>query len=142
MIDDKVRLVKPGKTYFGAQGVAYGSGASRKTAGSEKICMNILPMPSGVHPVPHCIRILKQLPIYLRASAQSFMGENLENETVVKKGEQIFIPGNVPHTPYNRSDKECIWIVVHSSGDDQDELIAMPELENVLSKIKRNNNKK
>ena len=41
MIDDKVRLVKPGKTYFGAQGVAYGSGASRKTVGSEKICMNI-----------------------------------------------------------------------------------------------------
>ena len=44
--------------------------------------------------------------------------------------------------PIIRSDKECIWIVVHSSGDDQDELIAMPELENVLSKIKRNNNKK
>ena len=41
MVDDKVRLVKPGKTYFGAQGVAYGSGASRKTVGSEKICMNI-----------------------------------------------------------------------------------------------------
>ena len=36
MVDDKVRLVKPGKTYFGAQGVAYGSGASRKTVGSEK----------------------------------------------------------------------------------------------------------
>ena len=48
----------------------------------------------------------------------------------------------MPHTPYNRSDKECIWIVVHSSGDDQDELIAMPELEDVLPKIKRNNNKK
>ena len=46
------------------------------------------------------------------------------------------------HTTYNRSDKECIWIVVHSSGDDQDELIAMPELEDVLPKIKRNNNKK
>ena len=71
-----------------------------------------------------------------------FHGENLENETKVKKGEQIFIPGNVPHTPFNLSNKECIWIVVHSSGDDQDELIPMPELENVLSKIKRINNQK
>ena len=88
------------------------------------------------------IKILKQLPIYLRGECSVFYGENLENETLVKKGEQIFIPGNVPHTPYNLSDKECIWIVVHSSGDDQDELIPMPELENVLSKIKRNNNKK
>ena len=41
--------------------------------------MNILPMPSGVH--------------------------------------------LVPHAPYNLSDKECLWIVVHSSGDYQDEII-------------------
>ena len=53
MVGDKVRLVKPGKTYCGAQGVAYGSSESRKTVGSVKICMNILPMPSGAHPVPH-----------------------------------------------------------------------------------------
>ncbi len=31
MVDDKVRLVKPAKTYFGTQGVAYGSVASRQT---------------------------------------------------------------------------------------------------------------
>ncbi len=36
MVDDKLSLVKPCKNYFGAQGVAYGSGTSRKTAGSEK----------------------------------------------------------------------------------------------------------
>ena len=133
MVDDKVRLVKPGKTYFGAQGVAYGSGASRKTVGSEKICMNILPMPSGVHPVPHVHKDIETIAYLLEGECSVFHGENLENETLVKKGEQIFIPGNVPHTPYNLSDKECIWIVVHSSGDDQDELIPMPELENVLS---------
>ena len=141
MMDDKVRLVKPGKTYFGAQGVAYGSGASRKTVGSEKICMNILPMPSGVHPVPHVHKDIETIAYLLEGECSVFHGENLENETLVKKGEQIFIPGNVPHTPYNLSDKECIWIVVHSSGDDQDELIPMPELENVISKIKRNNDK-
>ena len=132
MIDDKVRLVKPGKTYFGAQGVAYGSGASRKTAGSEKICMNILPMPPGVHPVPHVHKDIETIAYLLDGECSVFHGENLENETVVKKGEQIFIPGNVPHTPYNRSDKECIWIVVHSSGDDQDELIRTEELDYVL----------
>ena len=99
MVDDKVRLVKPGKTYFGAQGVAYGSGASRKTVGSEKICMNILPMPSGVHPVPHVHKDIETIAYLLEGECSVFHGENLENETLVKKGEQIFIPGNVPHTP-------------------------------------------
>ena len=60
----------------------------------------------------------------------------LKNQTLVKKGEQIFIPENVPHTPFNQSKKECIWIVVHSSGDDQDELIPMPELVKELDKYK------
>ena len=137
MIDDKVRLVKPCKTYSGAQGVASGLGASRTTAGSEKICMNILLMPLGHH-VPHVHRDIQTIAYLLKGEYSVFHRKNLENETVVKKGEQIFIPGNVPHTPYNRSDKDCIWIVVHSSGDDQDELIAMPELENVLSKTREN----
>jgi hypothetical protein len=46
----------------------------------------------------------------------------------------------VPYTPYNLSDKECLYIAVHSSGDDQDQLMPMPELVNVLLKIERNKN--
>ena len=142
MVDDKVRLVKTGKTYFGAQGIVYGSGSSRKTVGSEKICMNILPMPSGVHPVPHVHKDIETIAYLLEGECSVFHGESLENETIVKKGEQIFIPENVPHAPFNLSDKECTWIVVHSSGDDQDELITMPELEPFLSQINRDGNKK
>ena len=52
-MDDKVRLIKLCKTYFEAQGMVHESGSSRKTVGAEKVCMNILPMPSGLHPVPH-----------------------------------------------------------------------------------------
>ena len=48
---------------------------------------------------------------------------------------KYFIPENVPHTPLIKV-KECIWIVVHSSGDDQDELIPMPELVKELDKYK------
>ena len=44
----KVKLIKPGETYLGAQGVTYNSGVSRNTAGSQKVCMNVLPMPPGV----------------------------------------------------------------------------------------------
>ena len=62
--------------------------------------------------------------------------QKLETQTLVKKGEQIFVPENVPHTPFNQSKKDCIWVVVHSSGDDQDELIPMPELVKELDKYK------
>ena len=72
----------------------------------------------------------------LEGDCTLFHGNKLEKQTSVKKGEQIFIPENVPYTPFNQSKKECIWVVVHSSGDDQDELIPMPALVKELDKYK------
>ncbi len=131
-----VQLIKPGETYLGAQGVTYGAGVSRKTAGSQKVCMNVLPMPPGVHSIPHIHKEIETIAYLLEGECTLFHGDELENQTLVRKGEQIFIPENVPHTPFNQSENECIWVVVHSSGDDQDELISMPELEAKLDKYK------
>ena len=132
MADDGVRLVKPGKQYEGAQGVTYDAGVSRKTVGAEKVCMNILPMPAGVKSKPHIHRGIETIAYMLEGECTLFHGKQLENQTLVKQGEQIFIPDNVPHAPYNLSDKKCVWVVVHSSGDDQDELIRTEELDYVL----------
>ena len=136
MLSKNVKLIKPGKTYVGLQGVSYNAGVSRNTAGSEKVCMNILPMPPGVHSIPHIHKEIETIAYMLEGECTLFHGKKLENKTLVKKGEQIFIPENVPHAPFNQSDKECIWVVVHSSGDDQDELISMPDLVKELDKFK------
>ena len=136
MGNKKVTLVKPGTTYHGGQGVTYSSGVSRKTTGSEKVCMNVLPMPPGVHSIPHIHKDIETIAYLLEGECTLFHGDKLENQTLVKKGEQIFIPENVPHAPFNQSSAECIWVVVHSSGDDQDELVSMPELTKELDKHK------
>ena len=136
MANKKVMLVKPGTTYAGGQGVTYSSGVSRKTAGSETVCMNVLPMLPGVHSIPHIHKDIETIAYLLEGECTLFHGNKLENQTLVKKGEQIYIPENVPHAPYNQSSAECIWVVVHSSGDDQDELVSMPELVKELDKHK------
>jgi uncharacterized RmlC-like cupin family protein len=136
MGNKKVTLVKPGTTYLGQQGVTYSSGASRKTAGSEKVCMNVLPMPPGVHSIPHIHKDIETIAYLLEGECTLFHGDKLENQTLVKKGEQIFIPENVPHAPFNQSSAECIWVVVHSAGDDQDQFVSMPELVKELEKHK------
>ena len=98
--------------------------------------MNILPMPPGIHSIPHIHKDIETIAYLLEGECTLFHGEKLENKTFVKKGEQIFIPENVPHAPFNLSTAECIWVVVHSSGDDQDELVSMPELTKELDKHK------
>ena len=132
MADDGVRLVKPGLKYEGAQGVTYDAGVSRKTVGAEKVCMNVLPMLPGVKSKPHIHKGIETIAYMLEGECTLFHGKQLENQTLIRQGEQIFIPDNVPHAPYNLSDRKCVWIVVHSSGDDQDELIRTEALDYVL----------
>ena len=121
---------------MGAQGVTYSAGVSRNTVGSEKVCMNVLPMAPGIHSIPHIHKEIETIAYLLEGECTLFHGQKLENHTLVKKGEQIFIPENVPHAPFNQSNNECKWVVVHSSGDDQDELVSMPELIKELDKYK------
>ena len=132
VVDDGVRLVKHGTKYEGAQGVTYDAGVSRNTAGAEKVCMNVLPMPPGGKSKPHIHKGIETIAYMLEGECTLFHGQKLESQTLVKQGEQIFIPGDVPHAPCNLSDKSCVWIVVHSSGDDQDELIRIKELDYIV----------
>ena len=72
---------------------------------------------------------IKTISYFLIEECTVFHGEKLESQTSVKQGEQIFIPDDVPHAPCNLSEEECVWIVVHSSGDDQDDLIRAEDLD-------------
>ena len=39
----------------------------------------------------------------------------------------------MPHAPVNESGEACTWIVVHSSGSDQDGIVLLPELDAMLA---------
>ena len=73
MRNKNVKLIKPGKKYLGGQGVTYNAGVSRNTAGSEKVCMNVLPMSPGVHSIPH---IHKEIETVVYSSRKSFLRQH------------------------------------------------------------------
>jgi len=56
------------------------------------------------------------------------------HEFQANQGEQSFVAADVPHAPRNESGKPCTWIVVHSSGSDQDGIVLLPELDERLRK--------
>ena len=113
---DGVAIIKPGQTYVGKQGFQYGAGASAETVGAQKVCMNVLPMPPGIV-----------------AKAHYHYGDSLEKRVLVRQGEQCFVAADMPHAPSNESGKPCTWIVVHSSGSDQDGIVLLPELDRKLT---------
>jgi len=69
----------------------------------------------------------------LEGECAVYYGDHLEKRVDVKQGEQCFCDANIPHAPRNESGKPCTWIVVHSSGSDQDGIVLLPELDRELA---------
>jgi uncharacterized RmlC-like cupin family protein len=130
---DRVRVIEPGRTYIGKQGFTYGAGASAETVGAERICMNVLPMPSGARAKVHYHKAIETIAYLLDGECAVYYGEHLERRVDVHAGDQVFIPADVPHAPYNLTASACTWIVVHSSGSDQDGIVLLPDLDLLLA---------
>jgi len=129
---ERAKLVKPGGTYVGQQGFTYQAGVSRKTVGETNVCMNVLPMPPGAKANSHYHKGIDTIAYLLEGRCSVYYGDQLEHRAEVAAGEQMFMPRDVPHAPVNDSNAPCTWIVVHSSGDDQDDIVMTPELDALL----------
>jgi uncharacterized RmlC-like cupin family protein len=62
-----------------------------------------------------------------------YYGGDLEQRVQVHARDQVFVPVDLPHAPCNETGAPCTWIVVHSSGSDQDGIVLMPELDKHLA---------
>jgi uncharacterized RmlC-like cupin family protein len=130
---ERVSVVKPGQTYLGKQGITYGAGASKETVGAEKICMNVMPMPPGARAKAHYHDGIETIAYLLEGECAVYYGDGLERRTLCNAGDHVFCPADVPHAPSNESGKPCTWLVVHSSGSDQDGIVLLPELDKQLA---------
>ncbi len=132
---DQVRLIEPGRTYVGQQGFTYQAGVSRETVGETSICMNVLPMPPGARAKSHYHKGIDTIAYLLEGHCSVYYGDRLEHRLQAKAGDHVFMPRDVPHAPLNDSGAPCTWIVVHSSGSDQDDIVLAPELDVMLAKV-------
>jgi uncharacterized RmlC-like cupin family protein len=130
---ERVQVIGPGRTYVGKQGFTYGAGASAETVGAQHVCMNILPVPMGGRAKVHYHRGIETIAYLLDGECAVYYGDRLESRVAVRAGEQVFIPADVPHAPCNEGAAPCTWIVVHSSGSDQDGIVLLPDLDAQLA---------
>ena len=130
---ERVRVVSRGRTYVGKQGFTYGAGVSAETVGAKHICMNVLPMPPGAKAKAHYHEGIETIAYMLAGECAVYYGDNLEHRVLARPGDQVFVAADVPHAPCNESGAPCTWIVVHSSGSDQDGIVLLPELDAKLA---------
>jgi uncharacterized RmlC-like cupin family protein len=130
---ESVRLVRPGKTYVGKQGITYGAGASTETVGTKRVCMNVMPMPPGARAKAHYHQGIETIAYMLEGECTVYYGDKLQFQHTARAGDHVYCPEDVPHAPYNQGTAPCTWLVVHSSGSDQEGIVMLPELDLILA---------
>jgi uncharacterized RmlC-like cupin family protein len=131
--EESIRVIKPGQTYVGKQGITYGAGASAETVGAKQVCMNVMPMPPGAKAKAHYHRGIETIAYMLQGECNVYYGDQMEFMLTARTGDTFYCPENIPHAPCNQGTAPCTWIVVHSSGSDQEGIVLLPELDLILA---------
>jgi uncharacterized RmlC-like cupin family protein len=107
--------------YHGKQGFDYFAGISAQTAGSRGLCFHTVTMPPGGRARPHLHAGHESAVYVLSGEAGMWFGQDLREHVVLRPGDFLYIPANMPHLPYNRSHSEpCVGLVARTDPNEQE----------------------
>jgi uncharacterized RmlC-like cupin family protein len=124
------RVIGAGAEVVGKQGHLHAPGISAQSAGAHGIHMQIVRLPPGNRSNAHKHEGHETAIYVLSGEAGMWYGESLQHHLVVRAGEFLYIPANMPHLPYNPSDAEsCVAVIARTDANDQESVVLLPELE-------------
>ena len=126
------RIIRPGQTYDGKQGLSYFEGISAEAVGSTGICMHLLTFPPGGRARAHLHESHETAIYVLSGEAHTWYGDRLEHHAIVRAGEMFYIPAGVPHLPANLSDQPCSAVIARTDPKEQESVVLLPELDGLV----------
>jgi uncharacterized RmlC-like cupin family protein len=123
------RVIPSGAAYQGRQGFTYLTGLTGATAQSRAICMTVLTLPPGARAKTHLHEDIETAVYVIEGEAEMYFGERLGEKLVARADEYVYIPAGMPHRVMNNSAIACRALVAHTSPDDQDGIVLLPDLD-------------
>jgi uncharacterized RmlC-like cupin family protein len=123
------RIVRLGESYDGAQGLTYFAGIAAETVGSHAICMHLVRIPPGGRANAHLHEAHETAIYVLSGEVEMVFGEGLREHLVVRAGEFLYIPANMPHQPYNATDTEAVAVLARTDPHEQESVVLLPGLD-------------
>jgi uncharacterized RmlC-like cupin family protein len=123
-------VIRPGETYQGKQALTYFVGVSAENTGARGICMHLLTIPPGGRAKAHLHENHETAIYVISGEAGFWYGEKLEEHSVCKAGDFVYIPAGVPHLPYNAGETEaCTAVIARTDPNEQESVVLLPELD-------------
>ncbi|MGO4563781.1 cupin domain-containing protein [Rhizobium sp. 2YAF20] len=123
------RIVRPGSTYAGKQGLNYFQGIAAETVGSTGICLHLLTIPPGGRAKAHLHEAHETAIYVLSGEVHTWFGDRLEEHVIVKAGDMFYIPAGVPHLPANLSAEPSTAVIARTDPNEQESVVLLPELD-------------
>jgi uncharacterized RmlC-like cupin family protein len=123
-------LLRAGEEFQGKQGLFYAPGISAESAGAKGIHLQIVTLPPGARAKAHK-HAAHETAIYALSGVSGMLyGEQLEHHVVVRAGDFLYIPADMPHLPYNPSTTEhCVAIIARTDPNEQESVVLLPHLD-------------
>ncbi|GJD95928.1 hypothetical protein OCOJLMKI_3145 [Methylobacterium iners] len=129
------RLVRPGETFTGKQGLDYAVAISAESVGARALHMQLVTLAPGVRAKAHKHEAHESAIHVLSGESGCWYGETLEHHAVVRAGDFFYIPAGVPHLPYNPSDSvPCVAVIARTDPNEQESVVLLPELDRALGR--------
>lgn len=123
------QIVRPDETYNGLQGLTYFAGISREGVGAQGLCMHLVRLPPGARANAHLHQHHETAIYMLEGEVEMWYGHELEQHLVVRAGEFLYIPANMPHLPYNASSQEALAVLARTDPNEQESVVLLPKLD-------------
>lgn len=119
------KLIRPGESFEGKQGLSYFEGVSAESAGSEGLCMHLVTIPPGASARPHYHEAHESVIFVLEGYSEMRHGPDLEQVMAIRAGDFCYIPAGVPHQPYNPTDKPVRAVIARTDPREQESVVLL-----------------
>ena len=119
------KLIRPGESFEGKQGLSYFEGVSAESAGSEGLCMHLVTIPPGASARPHYHEAHDSVIFVLEGYSEMRHGPDLEQVMAIRAGDFCYIPAGVPHQPYNPTDKPVRAVIARTDPREQESVVLL-----------------
>jgi uncharacterized RmlC-like cupin family protein/GNAT superfamily N-acetyltransferase len=125
------RVIHPGDSYEGVQGLAYAAGVSAESAGAHGLCLHTLTIPPGGRAKAHRHEAHESAIYIVSGVGEFWWGEGLAHRDDTVAGDFVYIPAGVPHLPINTGAEPIFCVIARTDPNEQESVILMPELDGV-----------
>jgi uncharacterized RmlC-like cupin family protein len=121
----EIVIIRPGHGDEARPGTGLPAGVSSRSAGSRGLCLHLVMIPPGTRGVPHIHEDHESAIYAVTGEIEVWHGEDLRQRTVVKAGDFMYVPPEIPHLAVNRGDVMAVAVVARTDPKERDSVVTL-----------------